>query len=77
MTLNDNWREEIKAIAAPILIVAAENDSIFLPDGYKDVFKNSPQAAVEIIPGINHFQLATSDEVPKRIDDWLRKNRRK
>lgn len=77
VTPRDNWREEIAAINAPILIVAAENDSIFRSDGYKDIFRNVRQATVEIISAIDHFQLSTSDEVPGLIDTWLRKNRQK
>ncbi|MDR2240245.1 MAG: alpha/beta hydrolase [Zoogloeaceae bacterium] len=75
MTLSDNWRKEIAGIQAPVLVVAAGKDVIFRSDGYKAVFKNLPRASVEILPGIDHFQLSTSDEALKRMEAWLRENR--
>jgi len=72
ITLGDAWRKEIAGIDAPVLVIAAEKDSIFRSDGYKDVFMDQAQVAIEIIPGIDHFQLSTSDEVPRRMGVWLR-----
>ena len=53
------------------IVLAAEKDVIFNPAGYLDVFKPLDNAQVEILPELDHFQLATSDEVSKRIAVWL------
>ena len=54
-----------------ILVITAENDSIFYPDGYKDIFKNNHRTTIKSISDSNHFELSTSDEVPNIINDWL------
>lgn len=71
VTPRDKYNEDIARIKVPVLVIAAEKDSIFNSDGYKDVFKNLKQSSIKVIAGINHFQLSTADEVPKLIGVWL------
>jgi pimeloyl-ACP methyl ester carboxylesterase len=53
-----------------VLVLAAAEDSIFRPEGYRDVFQPLARATVEIIPGIDHFQLVTSDDLALRVGEW-------
>jgi alpha-beta hydrolase superfamily lysophospholipase len=71
VTPRADWRSDIARIACPVLVLAAENDSIFRAEGYAEVFGSLSQATVETIPAIDHFQLAVSDQVPRRIGTWL------
>jgi alpha-beta hydrolase superfamily lysophospholipase len=71
VTPRADWRSDIARIACPVLVLAAEHDSIFRSEGYPDVFGPLSRATVEIIPAIDHFQLAVSDHVPRRIGIWL------
>jgi pimeloyl-ACP methyl ester carboxylesterase len=57
-----DWRGDVARIDCPLLVLAAEQDSIF-----------RSRATVEIIPAIDHFQLVTSDELPRRIAEWLKR----
>lgn len=71
VTPRPDWRNDIHSIACPVLVMAAERDSIFRSEGYREVLEPLPHASVEIIPAIDHFQLVTSPEVPRRIARWL------
>ena len=71
VTPRPDWRAEIRRIGCPVLVIAAQKDLIFRSDGYAEIFSPLQQATVEIIAGINHFQLASSDEVPRRTSIWL------
>ncbi len=71
VTPRQDWRSDIRSINCPVLVMAAERDSIFRSEGYREVFEPLPQANVEIIPAIDHFQLVTSPEVPHQIARWL------
>jgi alpha-beta hydrolase superfamily lysophospholipase len=71
VTPRADWRSDIARIACPVLVLAAEHDPIFRSEGYAEVFGPSSGATVEIIPAIDHFQLAISDQAPRRIGTWL------
>ena len=71
VTPSDKWEKDIECINSCILVITAENDSIFYPDGYKDIFKNNHRTTIKSISDSNHFELSTSDEVPNIINDWL------
>lgn len=71
VTPRPDWRAEISRIDCPVLVLAAERDSIFRSAGYSEVFGSLPRAIVEVIPAIDHFQLVTSREVPSRIARWV------
>jgi len=72
VTPRPDWRGDIARIGCPLLVVAAAEDSIFRAEGYREVFKPLAGATVEVIPGIDHFQLVTSDEPVWRIGAWWR-----
>lgn len=76
VTPRANWRRDIARIDCPVLVLAAQQDSIFRSDGYRAVFADLPSAIVRIIPAIDHFQLVASDDVPREIADWLAEPRR-
>jgi len=71
VTPRADWRGDVRRIECPVLVLAAERDSIFLSTGYREVFDPLARATVEIIPAIDHFQLVTSREVPGRVAQWL------
>jgi pimeloyl-ACP methyl ester carboxylesterase len=71
VTPRPDWRAEIERISCPVLVLAAENDSIFRSAGYPEIFAHAPHATVDIIPDIDHFQLVVSDDLPRRISAWL------
>jgi pimeloyl-ACP methyl ester carboxylesterase len=71
VTPRTDWRAEIARIDCPTIVLAAEMDAIFRSERYAEVFRLSKQASTQIVAGINHFQLATSDEVATRIATWL------
>nr|GAJ32392.1 lysophospholipase [Bradyrhizobium sp. DOA9] len=71
VTPRSDWRNDIRSIACPVLVLAAARDSIFRSEGYREVFEPLRHASVEIIPAIDHFQLVTSSDVPRRIAHWL------
>jgi alpha-beta hydrolase superfamily lysophospholipase len=73
VTPRQDWQRDIAAIAAPVLVLAAQNDPIFMSEGYAGVFRTQPRAEVAVLPGLDHFQLATSPDVPRRIADWLKR----
>jgi alpha-beta hydrolase superfamily lysophospholipase len=72
VTPRQNWRQEIRRIDRPVLVLAAERDVIFRSAGYPEIFTVQKNATVQIIPRIDHFTLSTSDEVPSRVLAWLR-----
>ena len=71
VTPRPDWRGDIRRIDCPVLVLAAERDSIFRSEGYREVFEPLARATVEIIPAIDHFQLVTSEELPRRVARWL------
>lgn len=71
VTPRQDWSAEIGRIECPVLVLAAARDSIFRSEGYPEVFKAAKNATTQIVAEIDHFELATSDEVPKRFSAWL------
>lgn len=71
VTPRPDWRAEINNIACPTLVLAAGKDPIFRSEGYPEIFKSKNDASVQIIDDIDHFELVTSDEVPRRVAAWL------
>jgi alpha-beta hydrolase superfamily lysophospholipase len=75
VTPRADWPAEISRIPCPILILGAEKDVIFRSEGYHEVFKFAKQATTQIVAGIDHFQLATSDQVVEHFAAWIAKQR--
>ncbi|AWM03844.1 alpha/beta hydrolase [Bradyrhizobium amphicarpaeae] len=72
VTPRPDWRDDIRRIDCPVLVLAAERDSIFRSEGYRTIFEPLARATVEVIPAIDHFQLVTSEEGPPRVARWLK-----
>lgn len=71
----EDWKGDIARIASPVLVLAAENDPIFVPEGYREVFRPLKHAEVDVLPKVNHFELAISEETARRIADWLKRRK--
>lgn len=71
LTPSDDWQSDIRRIRVPVLLVAAELDSIFRTQGYEAVFSSLQQVlTLEVIHGADHFQLSVSDAVSGIISRW-------
>jgi alpha-beta hydrolase superfamily lysophospholipase len=53
-----DWRGDIAAVHRPLIVMAGDRDQVFHADRYQAAFAISPEARVEVLPGIDHMSLS-------------------
>jgi pimeloyl-ACP methyl ester carboxylesterase len=74
MQLNRDWRGAIARIDRPTIVAVGANDELFLGDQFQPLFAPlNPRIAVDVLPGLGHMAMITSDVAVSRIAaQWLR-----
>jgi alpha-beta hydrolase superfamily lysophospholipase len=52
-----DWRGDIAAVHRPLIVMAGDGDQVFRADRYESAYAISPDAHVEVLPGIDHMSL--------------------
>lgn len=74
MTVNftpKNYREDIKKIDIPCLVLVGEQDESFYPEQFQLAFEPAKRfVKTEILDSTKHLDLVTHQETFKRIEEW-------
>ncbi len=75
MTINftpENYRQDIKNIRIPCLVLVGEQDESFYPEQFQHAFEPANRfVTTEILDSVNHLSLVSSQETFERIKDWM------
>lgn len=81
MTINftpKDYREDIKRIDTPCLVLVGEQDESFYPEQFQPAFEPAKRfVKTEIVDSTRHLDLVTRPETFKRIEEWLKGENRK
>lgn len=70
--LPQHWNEMASCIDVPVLVALGDKDLVKAPDNTGQIFKNSPQAEVMVLPQTGHsqFLFASRTDLFVRIGQW-------
>lgn len=67
----NNYKEAIKKIHHPALVLVGDKDESFYADQFQKVFKESALCEVKVIPGATHLDVLNNQESKKEITNWF------
>jgi len=78
MTINftpDDYKEDVKNINIPCLVLVGEQDESFYPEQFKVAFEPAEKfVTAEILKGTNHLGIVSDQETFERIKEWTKEN---
>jgi non-heme chloroperoxidase len=65
---HDDFRADIRAVSEPLQVFVGEEDQLFLPEKFKDVFDaERSEIPVSILPGLGHSEMVTSPQAIRAV----------
>lgn len=69
-----DFKEDLKAITQPLLVVAGTADESFFAEQYQPTISKYTKASVRLAPGVSHMGIVAGPEVRPIIEKWFRGN---
>lgn len=68
-----DYRKDLGAITAPLLVIAGTADEVFFADKFEPVISQYTDVQVKLLPDVSHLGVAVSPETQSAMRMWLKR----